>query len=156
MECIICEKEKTVSPVGICGACAAEGWKPHDGSEWPVGVKENDIVEIVLDGRVSSRVTQAGSWFWVGGIEAYRVIEHRTEESGDVNDPTNPNHYTSGSMELIDAFEGVLSNEEFVGACKFNITKYVMRFDKKNGVEDLKKAQWYLERLIGYMKKNND
>lgn len=32
--------------------------------------------------------------------------------------------------------------------CEGNVLKYLLRYKKKNGLEDLKKAQWYLERLI--------
>lgn len=42
----------------------------------------------------------------------------------------------------------MLTREEFKGFCKGLITKYLIRADYKNGVEDLKKAEWYLKYLI--------
>lgn len=55
----------------------------------------------------------------------------------------HPAHYTQGTLEVIDAIEGMgLAYHEG------NIVKYVARWRLKNGVEDLKKAKWYLERLI--------
>lgn len=60
----------------------------------------------------------------------------------------NPSHYSSGKIECIDAIESALSPEEFKGFLRGNIIKYNWRCMKKNGVEDLKKAQWYLNRLI--------
>ena len=41
----------------------------------------------------------------------------------------------------------------FRGFLKGNVMKYVFRYEQKNGVEDLQKARWYLERLIGEVEK---
>jgi hypothetical protein len=58
-----------------------------------------------------------------------------------------PAHY-QGSIECIDAIESAMTKEAFRGYLKGNIIKYVWRYDRKNGVEDLEKAQWYLKKLI--------
>ena len=64
-------------------------------------------------------------------------------------DPVNsPSHYASGGIECIDAMQAMLSREEFIGYLRGNIFKYQWRYKLKNGVEDLKKAQWYANRLI--------
>jgi hypothetical protein len=60
----------------------------------------------------------------------------------------HPPHYTSGKIEVIDYIEDKLSREEFKGYLVGNILKYISRYKLKNGVEDLKKAGWYLDRLI--------
>lgn len=67
------------------------------------------------------------------------------------NDPVNhPTHYKSKSglevIDVIDAFTDDLNGTEayYVG----NVLKYMCRWKHKNGLEDLKKAQWYLSRLI--------
>ncbi len=68
------------------------------------------------------------------------------------NDNVNePNHY-KGEIECIDSIKSSMSIEEFKGFLKGNVQKYVWRYDKKNGIEDLKKAQWYLDRLIKEIK----
>lgn len=73
----------------------------------------------------------------------------------DFNDSVNsPSHYTQGAIETIDYMESCLTDEEFRGGCKMNILKYVSREKYKNNLEDLKKAQWYLNRLIAYLEKN--
>jgi hypothetical protein len=41
-----------------------------------------------------------------------------------------------------------MSHEQYIGYLRGNVMKYTWRYDKKNGVEDLKKAQWYLDRLV--------
>ena len=68
-----------------------------------------------------------------------------------MHDPVNsPQHYadTCGGIECIEAIEASMSMEEFKGFLKGNVQKYVWRYAQKNGSEDLKKAKWYLERLI--------
>ena len=59
----------------------------------------------------------------------------------------SPNHY-KGEVECISAIKSAMSKEAFKGYLRGNVIKYVWRFDKKNGIEDLKKAQVYLNWLI--------
>lgn len=60
----------------------------------------------------------------------------------------HPSHYTQGNIECIEAIEAQLSPEEFRGFLKGNILKYLWRERDKGGIESLKKAGWYLDRLI--------
>lgn len=62
----------------------------------------------------------------------------------------HPPHYTNSDsgIECIEAIESSMSMEEFKGFLKGNVQKYIWRYSQKNGAEDLKKAKWYLERLI--------
>jgi hypothetical protein len=60
----------------------------------------------------------------------------------------HPSHYTEGGVECIEAIEAQLSHEEYRGYLKGCIAKYVWRERHKGGLESLKKARWYLERLI--------
>lgn len=62
-------------------------------------------------------------------------------------DQINPQHY-KGQIETFDYLADKLSQEELSGFCKGNIIKYVTREKNKGGVEDLKKASWYLNKLI--------
>lgn len=67
-----------------------------------------------------------------------------------MNDSINPNHYKRGGMEAIDIIKAFTSNLIGIEATDTgNILKYILRWKEKNGVEDLKKAKWYLEHLIG-------
>ena len=59
-----------------------------------------------------------------------------------------PAHYNQSGIECISAIEASMSNEQFCGYLKGNIQKYIWRFESKNKIEDLKKAQWYLNKLI--------
>jgi len=66
-----------------------------------------------------------------------------------MNDPVNhPNHYTSGKKEFLEIAKDFLNTEQYKGAIIFNIFKYLFRYEKKNGLEDLLKAEFYLKELI--------
>lgn len=64
----------------------------------------------------------------------------------------HPPHYTAeGGIECIEAIEAQLTAEEYRGYLKGNCVKYLWRERHKGGVESLKKAQWYLNRLIQHL-----
>lgn len=65
----------------------------------------------------------------------------------ETQDNINPQHY-KGKIETFDYLVDKLTKEELEGFCKGNIIKYVTREKKKGSVEDLKKASWYLNKLI--------
>lgn len=60
----------------------------------------------------------------------------------------HPNHYHKGGIDVIGFAEMKLPKEQLIGFCRINVLKYVTRYDLKNGVEDLKKARNYLDKLI--------
>ena len=72
----------------------------------------------------------------------------------DKNGPENgacavfhPSHYTQGGVQCIDGIRAALGNE-FAAYCQGNVLKYVWRWKLKGGVEDLRKAQVYLNWMI--------
>jgi hypothetical protein len=75
------------------------------------------------------------------------------EKSGyahPIKDSVNhPPHYNKGKVECIDAIESAVSDLHGIEAvCTANAIKYLYRWKAKDGVESLKKARWYLDRLI--------
>ena len=73
------------------------------------------------------------------------------------DDPVDhPSHYTAGGIECIDAIAAALScHKDPMGAwLTGQIMKYIWRWPLKNGLEDLKKARFYLERLIKMEEEN--
>lgn len=70
--------------------------------------------------------------------------------SGGAKDNVNhPNHYTQGKVECLDALESATIGKSGIEAvCVANVIKYLWRYEEKNGVEDVKKAQFYLNRLL--------
>ena len=71
--------------------------------------------------------------------------KHREIHKDDIN---HPSHYTEGGIECIEAIEAQLTPEEFRGYVKGNCVKYLWREKHKGGNESLRKAQWYLNRLV--------
>ena len=64
-----------------------------------------------------------------------------------------PPHYGQGDIECIDYIKDILTDEELIGYYRGNVAKYLHRWRYKNGLEDLKKARWYLEALIQHQSK---
>ena len=61
----------------------------------------------------------------------------------------HPIHYTQGDIECIDCIKAATVGKNGVQSfCVGNIIKYLFRYEKKNGLEDVKKAQFYINRLI--------
>ena len=69
----------------------------------------------------------------------------------------HPAHYISDkgieTIDVIEAFTDGLNGIEAV--CTGNSLKYLCRWSKKNGLEDLEKAEWYLNYLIAYIRKKD-
>ena len=68
---------------------------------------------------------------------------------GTVSKVHHPNHYNQNGMEVWDVIKAFTSN--LSGAEAFyagNAIKYILRWDKKNGIEDLEKAKVYIDKII--------
>ena len=63
-------------------------------------------------------------------------------------DKINPDYYKNKSIETIEVIRNELTSDEFRGYLKGQIFKYLARHRQKNGIEDLKKAQWYMNYLV--------
>ena len=76
-----------------------------------------------------------------------------------IDNVNNPIHYTQGEIECIDCIKAATVNKVGIEAfCVGNVIKYLFRYENKNGLEDVRKAQWYINRLIQELeekKKNN-
>ncbi|NBW16517.1 MAG: DUF3310 domain-containing protein [Caulobacteraceae bacterium] len=69
----------------------------------------------------------------------------------------HPSHYTSGKIECIDALEAATIGLQGIEAvCTANAIKYLWRWKQKNGVEDLAKAEWYINRLMKHATGQDD
>lgn len=58
-----------------------------------------------------------------------------------------PSHY-EGEIECIECIKASMTKDQFMGYLKGNVMKYIWRYDKKNHLEDLKKADVYLKWMI--------
>tara|TARA_R100000995_G_C3466216_1_gene115825 strand:+ start:409 stop:705 length:297 start_codon:yes stop_codon:yes gene_type:complete len=86
-----------------------------------------------------------------GEYMARRMKEEQAKIQSDnieMEDMVNhPIHYNKAGIETIDAIEAA-TTKGFKYYLQGNILKYIWRYEYKNGVEDLKKARWYLDKLI--------
>lgn len=79
-----------------------------------------------------------------------------TDNDASIDMVNHPSHYTAGGIECIDAIAAAIScqknpvNAWLTG----QIIKYLWRWPLKNGLEDLKKARFYLDRLIKCVEEN--
>ena len=85
--------------------------------------------------------------------EARRINEAIKAEERVVSrlstyDAINPSHYKDNGIECIEYIKERLPNDAFLGYLNGNVIKYAHRWKDKNGIEDLRKARWYLDKLI--------
>lgn len=84
-------------------------------------------------------------------MQKARAVAEEAKKYDVVN---HPSHYTQGKIECIDALESATINKCGIEAvCTANIIKYLWRYENKNGIEDVKKAQWYLQKLLMHLEK---
>ena len=103
----------------------------------------------ISDVSPSGRLSDATPMEWDRG-KADRYTDNRDpKEVPGTPDPVNaPPHYKVGEMEAIDYIYQQLGAEGIKTYLEGNILKYMHRWRFKNGVEDLRKAKWYLDKLI--------
>ena len=71
------------------------------------------------------------------------------DKEPDIDMVNHPSHYTQGGVECIDALKAATVSKTGIEAvCTANAIKYLWRYEEKNGIEDVKKARWYIDRLI--------
>lgn len=79
--------------------------------------------------------------------EAFGVIPKELLREDSIN---HPSHYQGDNgIECIDAIQSALTPEEFRGYCKGNVMKYTWRERTKQGDDSIRKARWYLNRMLG-------
>lgn len=100
--------------------------------------EEPKLKELKRPSRRDYLVQEEVELDWVWGRDGAKLTDN-------VN---NPPHYGQGKIEAIEYISDFLTPEEYQGYLRGNIAKYLHRFPYKNGVEDLRKASWYLDRLI--------
>ena len=84
--------------------------------------------------------------------DAVRWLQKDDSKEDLVNSPV---HYNKGGIECITGIQAMLTDEEFIGYLRGNSLKYRWRFPYKNGIEDLKKAAWYENKLLEVLEDND-
>ena len=94
-------------------------------------------------------------------IDGKRTYKYEKDYSHDVSyenkrkhtNVHSPSHYMHGKKETIDVIRDCMESDEYHGYLKGNVLKYVSRYKfKGEPLEDLEKANWYLNRLVKEVK----
>lgn len=72
------------------------------------------------------------------------------------NNVVHPSHYNRTSVEVIDTLRGMMTDDEYRGFLIGNVVKYISRYSLKNGIEDIKKAKYYLGLLEKDLEESNN
>lgn len=67
----------------------------------------------------------------------------------------HPIHYTQGDIECWEAECAMAGKENFILHCALSAFKYIWRYRFKNGLEDLKKARWWIDKAIQVWEQND-
>lgn len=107
---------------------------------------------LVCGNELSHMVSGHQVSMYCGNRDCPQHINKKDIVEDTVDMVNHPPHYNQGKYEVIDVIEDNLK-DEFPAYLVGNILKYTMRYKHKNGLQDLEKAKWYLEKLISKMKK---
>ena len=66
----------------------------------------------------------------------------------NIDNVNNPSHYSTGKYECIEVMREALGDEAVKNFCLCNAFKYIYRTNRKNGLEDVRKARWYIDYYI--------
>lgn len=93
-------------------------------------------------------------------LEIMEGLERELQEMDDCGEHSDninhPSHYETGKFECIKVMEEALGREAVKGFCLCNAFKYLYRCSRKNGLEDLEKARWYLNKRIEMEEEDED
>ena len=83
-------------------------------------------------------------------LDGSHLKDEEVKMDENVPDMVNhPKHYTQGGIECIDALKAATVGKRGIEAvCVANVIKYCWRYEEKNGIEDVRKAKFYIERLL--------
>jgi TPR repeat protein len=147
------EKAKTLAEQGDVDAQRDFGSMYYLG----IGVEKNEA-EALLWWKKAAEQGDVYAQRWADKLT--KVVGGKNEyKSNEKNDPISPNHYKQGDIECIDAIRAMTSamhGDGFKISCLKDVVKYVWRHEFKGGLEDLKKARWYLDEAIEQMEKEKD
>jgi hypothetical protein len=82
---------------------------------------------------------------YLSGVK--KQAQEQSDHKQTMDMVNHPPHYNKAGVETIDAIQA-MTGDGFEFYLQGNIMKYLWRYRYKNGVEDLKKAEWYLSKLI--------
>lgn len=90
---------------------------------------------------------------YLAGVK--KQAQEQSDHKQTMDMVNNPPHYNKAGIETIEAIKA-MTDDGFEYYLQGNIMKYLWRYRYKNGVEDLEKAQWYLNELIDTINNNGN
>lgn len=123
--------------------------KSLSSEDTPLGVYQWDMNGITSYNLVVRVARDADHPF-----QAFSFTPRKIKKPADSyrHDAIEPDHYKNGDHDLLWHLMDILTPEEFRGAMKFNIIKYTVRENNKNGLEDIEKGKEYLNRFEEFEK----
>lgn len=117
-----------------------------------IAEKRNELYEVLCNAHTScddcpAKPVAGESCDFIGNdgaVERFYAVLHASDSSDSVNHPA---HY-SGKHECIEIMRVMFGDEAVKAFCRCNSFKYRFRADRKNGDEDIKKAEWYEDYLL--------
>ena len=93
----------------------------------------------------------------IGKVNRKKATEEISMLAREIEDSNvnHPSHYNQTGVECIDAIKASLG-DGYQDYCKGNVMKYLWRYKYKNGIEDLKKAQWYLKSMVDSLQEEEE
>ena len=73
-----------------------------------------------------------------------------------IDNVNHPSHYETGKFECIDVMEETQGKDAVMNFCMCNAFKYLYRHNRKNGIEDIKKAKWYIEKYVELFERDGE
>ena len=109
-----------------------------------------DTYACVFDEMGDDMLNKCYNWYKELDPTACENAEDRCcNKEPNVDMVNHPVHYNQGGIECIDALKAATVSKTGIEAvCTANAIKYLWRYEEKNGIEDVKKARWYIDRLI--------
>ena len=126
-------------------------------------VADKILMDVILDKETHDRIKNKTGVSAKNGDDLMRAVVRLLNLNdaqmsyirGIADNVNHPKHY-QGKHECIDEMIVMFGVEAVKGFCKCNVYKYRYRADKKNGDEDLKKAEWYMDYLMKLEEREND
>lgn len=107
----------------------------------------------------SDEITKLNDYEYAKFIDG-RVVRDPDSRNNSENvheDPVNhPTHYETGKFECVDVMREALGDSAVKDFCIANSFKYIYRHRRKNGIEDIKKAKWYIDKYLELEENKND
>jgi hypothetical protein len=142
------EKEETLNyycnSIDDCDNCELMKKYDRDTSEF------TDQYACIFHKMSDDMLNKCYNWYKELNPAACENTEAKCCDKEPNSDMVNhPSHYTQGGIECIDALKAATVSKTGIEAvCTANAIKYLWRYEEKNGIEDVKKARWYIDRLI--------